>query len=124
MTTTTDGTAKLTGISRAEGVCDRCDRDLGTVYGVVYPDGTEATLGRKCCAKATGFRPNAIEREARAAARKALVAERQAEIEAAYPDALPADALTAATEDRLWDGRGTGAYTDWRDYLTTMAGRS
>jgi uncharacterized protein (DUF2237 family) len=122
----TDGTAKLTGITRDSGCCDRCDRDLGLIFQVVYPDGSTASLGRKCAAKATGFRPDRVAQAAKAAARLTLVAARVRQAAAVYPTALPDDVHQAATDDRLWDGTGyahRGGFADWRDYLAGMAAR-
>jgi hypothetical protein len=56
--------AALTGITLGSGQCDRCGRELGRVFGVRWPDGTEQTLGRRCAAKATGWAAGAVEREA------------------------------------------------------------
>jgi hypothetical protein len=61
---------------------------------------------------------------ARHDARVALVEQRRAEILAAFPEALPEDVTTAATEDHLWiwnDRPDEGA--TWREYLSRMAER-
>lgn len=42
---------KLTGITRASGVCACCNKSLGTVFEL--SDGN--TYGRKCAGKLTGF---------------------------------------------------------------------
>jgi hypothetical protein len=56
--------ATLTGITHDAGQCDRCGRELGRIFGVRWPDGTEQSLGRRCAAKATGWAAGAVEREA------------------------------------------------------------
>lgn len=67
---TTTQNAKLTGITAGAGQCDCCGRAI-TVrrFQVRYTDGTEATLGRACCAKATGYAAARMDREAEATRR-------------------------------------------------------
>lgn len=67
--------ATLTGITATSGQCDRCGRELGRIFGVRWPDGSEQNLGRRCAAKATGWAAGAVEREA---ARLRRLAERDA----------------------------------------------
>lgn len=112
--------AALTGITRMESACDCCGRSLGRVFGVRYPDGREMELGRVCAAKATGYRPNTVEREAASAARRAVVAARLAEVRDAFPGLTESLALDVAVTDAVWDGTAE-AWHRWQDWRTMAA---
>lgn len=114
--------ASLTGITRMESACECCGRSLGRVFGVRYPDGREMDLGRVCAAKATGYRPNVVEREAASAARRAVVAARLAEVRDAFPSLPESLALDVAVTDTVWDGtaREWHRWQDWRAMAAEM----
>ncbi len=141
------GAYRLTGITSTTGQCDCCTRNLTQrVFAVAHKTtGGELTLGRRCAAKATGYAVTAVEREARIAARLAEIKHRTAIVATAYPHIAAAWAArdaacsrlraagrdttscygdhtaivgsTAVTEDRLWSGRDTTRFGNWRAYL-------
>ena len=115
--------AALTGITRMDSACECCGRSLSRVFGVRYPDGREMDLGRVCAAKATGYRPNTVEREAAAAARRAVVAERVRIVLDAFPTLPDALALDVAVTDAVWDGtaREWNRWQDWRTMAAEVA---
>lgn len=123
----TAATATLTGIVSTEGQCARCDRELGRVFTVLHADGTEATYGRRCCAKVTGWKPNQLDREATRLRRLAIITARRAAVTAAFPrfDINNGDGLTIVTNDRLWndaDGhtRGFCRWATWTEAITDI----
>ncbi len=146
--TATAGQWKLTGIAATTGSCDCCTRQIRQrVFSVAHPDGTTAQLGRRCAAKATGYRYNRLEAAERSARRVAEMRRREEIVAAAYP-ALGAEyaaanenartarasgesgesiyrffdggcALfqTATTEDGWWGDRNRTAFESWEAYL-------
>lgn len=121
----TQGTARLTGIQHAKGACENCGRELTVrVFQVAYPDGSVQSLGRRCAAKATGYKPNLVEREAARAARLAETARRRAIVLAAYPGLDPTIASKAACNDGWWGARlDPRCYGTWQDYVEAMLAR-
>lgn len=121
MTTTT--APKLTGIHLTDGECDSCGRNLGKVFEVRHPDGTTATYGRRCAAKVTGWKPNRIEAEANAAARRALVEARVATVTAEYPTITHDHALDVAVADAMWNGtaRESWRWHTWQEMAEHLA---
>ena len=108
----------LTGIVLEAGQCNACGRELGRVFQVSHPDGTTATYGRRCAAKATGY--TNVARAARTARRGAVVASRAAKAAAAFPG-LYVDPWEIIVNDRLWSGEdadghdhGYSVSGDWR----------
>lgn len=121
---------RLTGVTREDGECDRCHRELGKVYEVTHPDGTVATYGRRCCAKVTGWRGD-LERAVRIARRTAVVAARKATMaDAGYElvegPVTPSEwfGWEVVTNDRLWDGhdeQGQTPYGRWQTWQEALA---
>lgn len=139
---------RLTGITQTSGQCDCCTRPLTQrVFAVIDTStGTEYALGRRCAAKATGYAPNAVEREARIAARLVEIDRRRKVIAAAFPTVAAAWAArdveyarvkaaghstdrvygtqaahvgdTALCEDAWWGGHNRTAYATWQGYIT------
>lgn len=77
--------AKLIGIEMGRGACDHYDRELSLRKFRVNVDGETLILGRRCAAKATGFNPAKVDREAQRIARIALTAERRGTVSAEFP---------------------------------------
>jgi hypothetical protein len=125
--TSTPGEWKLTGITKGEGQCECCSRALTQrVFEVSHPAHGAVALGRRCAAKATGYKPNAVERAAAAAARWAELETRRAVVAAAYPamDVNGHVLSTAVTTDCWWGGRGWAAYSTWAEYVDTCTARA
>lgn len=121
--TATTTRPKLTGIHLTDGECDCCGRNLGKVFEVRHPDGQTATYGRACAAKVTGWKPNRVEAEAKAAARTALVESRVATVTAAYPSVTRDHAYDVAVLDSLWDGtaREWNRWHTWQEMAEHLA---
>lgn len=113
----------LTGITRIDTACECCGRNLGRVFAVRYPDGRVMDLGRVCAAKATGYRANTVEREARAAARLALVEARVRQVMDAAPGITTDNAREVAVTDNVWDGNAQAwhRWQDWRAMACALA---
>lgn len=148
----TAGQWQLTGIGYTESSCECCARRITQrVFQVQHPRHGIALLGRRCAAKATGYKPNAIERAAEAAARTLELDRRRAIVADSYPALAEAQThriaamaqaradgfegsyagwtresdlfSTAVTEDAWWGGRGYSAYATWAEYLDNCLAR-
>lgn len=116
-------TWELTGITQTTGQCECCSRRLTQrVFQVTSTEtGEVRELGRRCAAKVTGFKVDRVEREARIAARCAVIAERRATLTARYPH-LATERFEdffgeAVCSDYLWNTDGVD------DYIAAMAAR-
>lgn len=125
--TSTPDEWKLTGITKGEGQCECCSRALTQrVFEVSHPAHGAVALGRRCAAKATGYKPNAVEKAAAQAARLTECARRREIVAAAYPTMDPFGDVpsTAVTTDCWWGGRGWAAYATWAEYIDACTARA
>lgn len=102
MTATTASQPHLIGIEATAGACDRCDKELTRRRYLVRDGERVLTLGQKCAAKVTGWKPNEVERQARMAARAVVLAERREQITANFPTLTSAQVGDVIASDWAW----------------------
>lgn len=107
--------AKLLGIRKGQGNCEHCSRELtARLFTVETDNGQTVQLGRRCAAKATGYKVNQVEQEARRIVRMAETARRRQIISAEYPTLSDDQVREIAVDDWMWNsGEWHTAATNW-----------